>query len=295
MTTTEVYPSRVSEQPRIAERQDPAVHGPEEGGAGPLSPEDVRFYARNGYLMRPALFSQDEVAWLRGQLEALMQGVTGSDTPEVIRESGGDVVRSIFAIHREGSPLASLVRDERLAGAARQVLGGPVYIHQSRVNFKPGFNGKDFYWHSDFETWHVEDGMPRMRAVSFSVLLDDNLVFNGPLMVFPGSHHHYIACVGRTPNEHYRRSLRRQEYGVPDQESLRWLYERYGIAVPTGPAGSVLMFECNTMHGSTGNISPLPRRNVFLVFNSTENALREPFGGTPPRPEFVASREIRPV
>src|SRR3546814_10756649 len=44
----------------------------------------------------------------------------------------------------------------------------------SRLNYKPGFKGKEFYWHSDFETWHVEDGMPQMRALSMSILLAEN-------------------------------------------------------------------------------------------------------------------------
>lgn len=52
----------------------------------------------------------------------------------------------------------------RLLNVARQILGSEVYIHQFRANMKPGFLGKEFYWHSDFETWHVEDGMPSMRA-----------------------------------------------------------------------------------------------------------------------------------
>src|SRR3546814_3200003 len=61
------------------------------------------------------------------------------------------------------SDLRRLAADERLAGVARFLLDDTVYIHQSRLNYKPGFQGKEFYWHSDFETWHVEDGMPRMR------------------------------------------------------------------------------------------------------------------------------------
>src|SRR3546814_19751740 len=72
------------------------------------------------------------------------------------------------------------------------------YIHQSRLNYKPGFKGKEFYWHSDFETWHVEDGMPRMRALSMSVLLAENTPHNGPLMLIPGSHQSFLTCVGET-------------------------------------------------------------------------------------------------
>src|SRR3546814_18361378 len=85
-----------------------------------------------------------------------------------------------------------------------------VYIHQSRLNYKPGFKGKEFYWHSDFETWHVEDGMPRMRALSMSVLLAENTTHNGPLMLIPGSHQTYLTCVGETPDAHYLSSLKRR-------------------------------------------------------------------------------------
>ncbi len=43
----------------------------------------------------------------------------------------------------------------------------------------PGFTGSGFYWHSDFETWHAEDGMPSMRAVSCSIALTENFAYNG--------------------------------------------------------------------------------------------------------------------
>ncbi|MEX1271514.1 MAG: phytanoyl-CoA dioxygenase family protein, partial [Acidimicrobiia bacterium] len=57
------------------------------------------------------------------------------------------------------------------------------------------------------------------------------------------------------------------------------------------PAGSVLFFDCNIMHGSPNNISPLPRTNGFLVYNSVENAAVEPFGTDEARPEHIATRE----
>ncbi|MFC6670362.1 phytanoyl-CoA dioxygenase family protein [Marinobacterium aestuariivivens] len=173
---------------------------------------------------------------------------------------------------------------------ARFILGGDIYIHQSRMNFKPGFNGKEFYWHSDFETWHVEDGMPRMRALSCSILLTDNDINNGPLMLVPGSHRHYITCVGETPENHYQHSLRKQEYGVPDHNSLSELVSRYGIDTATGPAGSVVFFDCNTMHGSNSNITPAPRSNLFFVYNQVGNSLQDPYCHQAPRPGFIADR-----
>src|SRR5690606_27264438 len=117
---------------------------------------------------------------------------------------------------------------------------------------------------SDFETWHAEDGMPVPRAVSCSILLTDNHAYNGPLMIMPGSHRTFVSCVGETPADHYRESLREQEIGTPDEESLATLADRHGIAVLTGEAGTAVFFDSNCMHGSPNNISPYPRSNIFL-------------------------------
>ncbi len=130
----------------------------------------------------------------------------------------------------------------------------------------------------------------RMRALSCSIALEDNSYFNGPLMVVPGSHRTFVTCVGETPEDHYRSSLRRQEYGVPDQTSLTELVRQGGIEAPVGKAGSILLFDCNLMHGSSSNISPMPRSNVFLVYNSTENRIVDPFSGQKPRPDYIAAR-----
>jgi ectoine hydroxylase len=50
-------------------------------------------------------------------------------------------------------------------------------------------------------------------------------------------------------------------------------------------------FDCNTMHGSNGNITPYPRGNAFFVYNSVENTLQQPFRGLKPRPEHIATRQ----
>lgn len=294
-TMIDDYPSRISDQPVMTPRKDPVWHRTGLAADGPLSVDQLTRYDQDGYLLLENVFSPEEVEGFLAELTRLWEANQTSSDPEIIREPGSDAIRSIFRVHETNRLFNRLSLDPRLLGAAQQVLGSDVYVHQSRINLKPGFTGKEFYWHSDFETWHVEDGMPRMRALSFSVLLDANLPFNGSLMVMPGSHQQYVATVGRTPKDHYKESLRRQQYGVPDQESLTRLYERCGLAMPTGPAGSVLMFDCNLMHGSASNITPLSRRNVFFVFNSIQNALVAPFSGESPRPSFVAARDPKLV
>ena len=289
MTMGDLYLSRTDRGSAIIARQDPVVY--ENGAyANALDAEQLASYNRDGFLMLENLFDGEEVDSLLDEVKRMSVDADISSLNEAIREPGSNAVRSIFRVHELSDRIAALARDPRLLHVARQILGSEVYIHQSRANMKPGFKGKEFYWHSDFETWHVEDGMPAMRALSCSVLLTDNNECNGPLMLIPGSHMHFISCQGETPDENYKKSLRAQEYGVPDPLSLQLLAEQGGIRQMTGKAGSVVFFDCNTMHGSTGNISPWPRANVFMVYNSVQNTLTPPKYGLKPRPEYIAAR-----
>ena len=295
---TDLYPSRCEDRARLLPRQDPVVHGKWDETA-PLSREQAGHFDQKGYLVLEGLFGADEMEILQSEAGALLAHPQSLKDETVITERGSNEVRSIFEIHRQNAMMERLVADERLAGVARFLLGDDVYIHQSRLNYKPGFKGKEFYWHSDFETWHVEDGMPRMRALSMSILLARNTAHNGPLMLIPGSHKEYLTCVGETPDNHYKTSLKKQEYGVPDDDSLADLANRHGIDAPMGAPGTVVIFDCNTMHGSNSNITPFPRANAFFVFNALSNRLQQPFGPATPRPEFIAARQdiqaIRPL
>jgi ectoine hydroxylase len=280
----------------MTERFDPVVYGNgKQQHEGPLTAEQVAFYRENGYLLFTSLFTSDEVRTFQDELTRLRSAEGMRGTPEIILEPGGNEIRSIFAVHESNRLLRRLACDRRLVHILTQLLDSSVYIHQSRINYKPGFVGKEFYWHSDFETWHMEDGMPNMRAISCSISLSENNEFNGPLMLIPGSHKHYIVCVGQTPENHYQQSLKKQEYGVPAPEMLEALVAERGIVTQKGPAGSVAFFECNVMHGSNSNITPWPRNNIFFVYNSMENTLVEPFCGLAPRPQFIASRDFTPV
>ncbi|GAA3409363.1 ectoine hydroxylase [Paenibacillus hodogayensis] len=286
----DAYPSRVGPEPVLLERDDPVVY--DKVVRQPfVNAAQLDDYEKDGYLFLENFFSAEEVETMRAELKRVWREAADDERPEVIREPDSNAVRSVFAVHRDSPVFRQTAAHERLTAIVRQILGSSFYVHQSRINFKPGFTGKDFYWHSDFETWHVEDGMPRMRALSCSIALEDNYAFNGPLMVIPGSHRRFVSCVGRTPEGHYLDSLRKQQYGVPDPDSLSRLAAEGGIVAPVGKAGSVLLFDCNVMHGSSSNISPYPRSNVFLVFNSTENRLVEPYSGQAPRPDYIAVRE----
>lgn len=284
------YPTRIGEESKIIPRTDPTIWGE---SSYPLDKDKVKFFEQNGFLIFENLFSEKEISSLFDELNKIVMKGSKNKDPKFILEEANQEVRSIFEIHKKSEMYNRLCRDKRILNMAIQLLGSDVYIHQSRVNLKPGFDGKEFYWHSDFETWHSEDGMPNMRALSCSISLTDNHDFNGPLMVIPKSHKKFVACSGRTPEKHYQQSLKRQEVGTPEKTILEKMVREGGIIASKGKAGSAIFFDCNVMHGSNGNITPYPRSNVFFVYNSLQNSLTEPFCGLSPRPEYIASRDFK--
>ena len=290
---TDMYRSRHSSQPTIIDRVDPVIWS-DKGRCPVISTEDEKSYEKNGFLFLKNVFNKKEVAELKREADRIENSDPTDE--EVVSEPDSKEIRSVFRVHDKSDVFARLMSDDRLVAIAEHFLDDDVYIHQSRVNFKPPFKGREFFWHSDFETWHTEDGMPRMRALSMSITLTDNSAHNGPLMLIPGSHKQFVSCVGETPDQNYKSSLKIQEIGTPDQDNLSQMVDENGIVAPVGPAGSVLIFDCNTMHGSGTNITPYPRSNLFFVYNAMSNRLVAPFGGTKPRPNFLATREnIVPV
>lgn len=291
--TTDLYPTRSGETTEVLPRTGPIAFGSPEDG--PLEAADLKHFEDTGYLTIDQLITSEELKLFTDELQRLSRDPEVKADERTVVEAESDEVRSIFDIHRTNEIFRKIANDPRLVDRARQILGTDVYIHQSRINYKPGFVGKEFSWHSDFETWHAEDGMPTPRAVSLSLSLTDNYSFNGPLMIMPGSHKRYISCVGGTPEDNYRKSLIMQGAGTPDRQTLSDFADEYGIDVLEGAAGGAIMFDSNCMHASNGNVTPFSRSNIFIVYNSVENTCVEPFAAPKPRPEFVGSTDFTPA
>ncbi len=286
----DLYPSRTGQTSKIESRRDPVVYASAESD-DVIGRRLVQQYEDDGFLVLEDVFCEHDIQVFRSELERLKNDQAIAKREETITEPGSRDVRSIFSVHTLSPLFNKLASDVRLAGLAHYLLNDEIYIHQSRANYKPGFTGKAFYWHSDFETWHVEDGMPRMRAVSMSITLTDNYDWNGPLMLIPGSHKRYVVCEGETPENHFKQSLKKQEYGVPSNDALNTLVGEGAIVSASCRAGSVIVFDCNTMHGSNSNITPAPRSNIFFVYNAMSNRVTSPFSGQAPRPEFICTRK----
>jgi ectoine hydroxylase len=75
-----------------------------------------------------------------------------------------------------------------------------------------------------------------------------------------------------------------------DRQTVAQLCGKYGLTSPKGPAGSLLLFDSNVVHGSSNNISPFDRVMIISTYNSVHNT-----PGPARRPDFLVSRDFEPV
>src|SRR5699024_3873739 len=98
-----------------------------------------------------------------------------------------------------------------------------------------------------------------------------------------------------TTEGNHKSTLKEQNIGVISEEIISQMAHRHGIDQFTGLACSALCFDANIMHGSDNNITPFPRSNIFMVFNSVENTLQEPYAASARRPDHIAHRDAQPL
>ena len=108
-----------------------------------LNRDRIDRFHETGYLMLPGLFSAEEAGILRkaaGEVYAM-------DREEVVREKDGVSPRTAFAAHCYHEAFRRLGRHPRLIEPVMQLLDGPVYMHQYKVNAKVAFDGDVWQWH----------------------------------------------------------------------------------------------------------------------------------------------------
>lgn len=260
------YPTRKFPVAKFLERKEPVAYS-----------AHMETYSQNGYWVIKNYFDKAPTA--------------DADSGLVTTEPDSIVTRSLTGVHNH-EPYKSFSKTPSLITLARLILGSPVYIHQSRINFKHPLVGSGWHWHSDFETWHSQDGMPGMRCLTAMIPLTENTAFNGPLLVIPGSHKRFWSAPKPTQQFSAQENFADQKEGIPDTEAIKeFLTDSNGkIEQIICSPGDLVLFDCNIIHGSVANMSGEARTNLFFVYNSIHNKLQAPFSSEEPRPEEMGAR-----
>jgi len=250
-----------------------------------LSSAEIKTFDEQGFLFFPSCFSEEEVAALRSEAETILK----SHRQEVWREKTG-APRTAFAAHTYSEAFRLMAHHPRLIEPLVQLFGEGVYVHQFKINAKAAFEGDVWQWHQDYGTWARDDGMPEPRAMNIAIFLDEVLPINGPLMLIPKSHKYGTLAAG-----HDTSTTSYPLWTLDSQTVTRLCAEAappggIGIVAPTGKPGSVLMFHGNLVHASPPNITPYPRKIVYLTLCAVSNHITK-FT----RAEWIAHRDFAPI
>ena len=269
-----------------------------------LSREQRSAYERDGFIVLPALLDD---AWLERLRQVSAQFVEQSrslkestplfdlepdHTPENPRlrrlVSPADLHPTFWEFASE-SVLVDIVED---------LIGSDIKFHHSKLNFKAPGGGEEVKWHQDIQFWPHTNYTP----LTLGVFLEDVSPNMGNVGFIPGSHQ--LELFDQYDGENWVGCLSDRDRKKLDTD--RAVY-------PTGPAGTITVHNCRTVHGSARNQSDCERPLLLQTYSAadafvyTDLVRKSPHGdclirGTParwarhdPRPCQVGPSKVRTI
>ena len=245
-----------------------------------LTDAQLRQFDDEGYVFIPGVFGPAETDLLLREAHAIF----ACARKEVVRERDGRTARTAFAAQHYNEAYRRLGRHPgsfaRWSGssAARSTCTSSRSTPRRRSTETCG-NGT-----RTTASWSRDDLMPECRAMNIALFLDDVTEFNGALMFIPRSHREGTLEAGH--------DVETTSYPLwtIDNATIARLVKEGGLVAPKGPAGSIVLFNGNLVHGSPSNMSPFDRTIVYLSLCRVDNHIRR-FK----RPEWVAHRDFTPI
>ena len=252
-----------------------------------LTASQLEAYERDGFVVLPELFSEEEVRHMKSELRRIQK----TDTDHLVREKNGGIAKTIYKVHETESPTASAVfhsavRSPRLLEPAQQLIDDTqLYVYHTKCNLKTAIDGSVWQWHQDFGTWHI-DGVKEPQMTTALVMLDEPTEMGGCLYFIPGSHK--LGSLDPVFDE----ATGYRFYVVPKPTMLEILSSHRKAVPIVGRAGTVVFFDANIVHSSGHNLSGDDRWQVYVVYNGVKNRPEEV---ETPRPDYVRSTNFAPL
>lgn len=240
-----------------------------------LSPAQLQTYARNGYLVLPAVFDPGEIGAMRAEADAILELIINSSVSsgrhsgrlDLRERNGTQIVRKIQPVNDLSLVLAKVCADPRFIEPLTELMGETPVLMEEKLNYKQSLgrcfseltsrpDDTRFPIHNDWAYYQV-NGYPT-AVISSGILMDNCTEMNGPLRFWPGSHRHHL--------EHDNVQLGLQvKPGLIDRDAWSPII---------APAGSVVYFSSLLVHASSPNETLLPRR--LMIYSHTPESSRMP-------------------
>ena len=220
-------------------------------------------YFSEGYILLEKIIGDEWIKKLRDATEELVEKsrkVTASDTiydlepdhrpdsPRLRRVSNPTEQHPVFWEYANKSVMPDAVAD---------LVGPDVKFHHSKLNFKWSNGGEEVKWHYDISFWPHTNYSP----LTVGTYLYDCGMDQGPLGVIPKSHELDPMLTQYDDKGNWVGCLSERDTARIDLSKAVYL---------TGPAGSLTLHNCRTIHGSPANQSDLGRPRLLYTMSSAD-------------------------
>ncbi len=224
--------------------------------SGKVTSEQIAYYHRDGFIIMPNLFDQEEIGLLRRAAKEDKM----LDEHSFSRDDGtGAKVRLSLWNHPGDGIYGMFARCHKLVDSVEQLLGEEVYHYHSKMIMKDARVGGAWAWHQDYGYWY-QNGVLKPDLCSVSIAVDRATKENGCLQVLKGSHK-----MGRV--EHI---LTGDQAGA-DMERVNIARQRMELVDCVMNPGDALFFHANLLHASGRNDSEFPRWSMICCYNARSN------------------------
>jgi hypothetical protein len=226
--------------------------------ASKLSSEQITRYHADGYLVVPGLLRRQYLAPLAAALDT--DETAGGRIYPV--PDGDDIVAHDYAGWTDAGTdlIGTLTRLERIVGAARTLIGEPIYHYHSKLVRKRPRTDSEIIWHQDFGGWY-QDGCLFPKLLTCIVALTPATRENGCLKMMRGSQ-----LMGRIDRARDQRSY--ASIYPPRRTALEKRFEVEAVEMAPGDA---LFFHANTVHASEPNRTGAARVLLEFSYNAVSN------------------------
>ena len=219
-------------------------------------------YFENGYLLLERVLSDEWIERLRQATnEKIEESRSISESDAVWDLEDGHTaenprLRRLSAPNDQHPTYWQYASKSIVPDIIADLVGPDVKFHHSKLNFKWAKGGEEVKWHQDIQFWPHTNYSP----CTVGTYMYDCGPDQGPLMVLPGSHN----------GELYNQYNHQDEWvGCLNSEDEARLDTSKAVSLE-GPAGSLTIHNCRTLHASKPNRSELGRPLLLNIYTAAD-------------------------
>jgi ectoine hydroxylase-related dioxygenase (phytanoyl-CoA dioxygenase family) len=227
-----------------------------------ISRKQQESYFDNGYLLIENAISSQILSKLQDSTAQAIDDsrqVTQSDATwdlEPGHRSDNPRLRRLTSPNDYDDTYWAYASSETITEILSDLIGPDIKFHHSKLNFKWAGGGEEVKWHQDISFWPHTNYTP----CTVGLYLEDCSGEQGPLGVIAGSHNGPLFDQYNEDN---------QWIGCLSDEDVMQLDMSRETYLP-GPAGSITIHNCRTVHGSKINSMDRPRPLLLNAYAAAD-------------------------